>query len=106
MLIKAKGKRITTWQVAEIKELEPIKFPEPVPDTTGESEEEEEETLDNDNEKSEEKVTNSKIKEKEEKEKEEDKSEEKAPFIEEKKAERTEIDINDIDDITGQMTLF
>jgi topoisomerase IV subunit A len=104
--VKAKGKRITTWQVAEIKELEPIKFPEPVPDTTGESEEEEEETLDNDNEKSEEKVTNSKIKEKEEKEKEEDKSEEKAPFIEEKKAERTEIDINDIDDITGQMTLF
>ncbi|MDR1683607.1 MAG: DNA gyrase/topoisomerase IV subunit A [Candidatus Symbiothrix sp.] len=29
---KAKGKRITTFEIAEIKEIEPIRFPEPEPD--------------------------------------------------------------------------
>ena len=29
---KAKGKRISTWNVAKIKELEPTRFPEPVRD--------------------------------------------------------------------------
>ena len=31
---------------------------------------------------------------------------EKKPFVEEKNAERKEIDISKFDDITGQMTLF
>jgi topoisomerase-4 subunit A len=43
--LKAKGKRITTYEVAEIREIEPTRFPEPVendlpqPDTDIESEE-------------------------------------------------------------------
>ena len=31
--VRAKGKRITTWEVAKIKELEPTRFPEPEEDT-------------------------------------------------------------------------
>ena len=38
---KAKGKRLTTFQVASIVELEPTRFPEP-PEETEETEEEEE----------------------------------------------------------------
>ena len=30
---KAKGKRLTTWQVEHIEELEPLRFPEPEEDT-------------------------------------------------------------------------
>ena len=30
---KAKGKRLTTWQVERIEELEPLRFPEPEEDT-------------------------------------------------------------------------
>jgi len=39
---KAKGKRLTTWQIASIEELEPLRLPE-VPDSPENSEEEEEE---------------------------------------------------------------
>ena len=43
---KAKGKRITTWQIGSIEELEPTRFPEPEPD----SEDENTEDADDDNE--------------------------------------------------------
>ena len=36
---KAKGKRLTTYQTASIKELEPTRFPEPPEDTSEEDEE-------------------------------------------------------------------
>jgi len=49
---KAKGKRLTTFETASIKELEPTRFPEPE-DTNDESEEEEPEILDPDDGKSE-----------------------------------------------------
>ena len=40
---KAKGKRLTTWQIASIEELEPLRQPEiPSADEFGSSEEEEE----------------------------------------------------------------
>jgi len=48
---KAKGKRLTTFETASIKELEPTRFPEPE-DTNDESEEEEPEILDPDDGKS------------------------------------------------------
>ena len=38
---KAKGKRLTTWQIASIEELEPLRFPE-APEETEEVEEPEE----------------------------------------------------------------
>ena len=47
---KAKGKRITTWQVEHIKELEPLRKPEPEPseDEGDDNEDTEEENLDPD----------------------------------------------------------
>ena len=51
---KAKGKRLTTWQVESIEELEPTRFPDPV--ETGEDPEEEEENLDPDAGKSQQQV--------------------------------------------------
>lgn len=48
---KAKGKRLTTFETSEIKELEPTRFPEPE-ETNNESEEEEPEILDPDDGKS------------------------------------------------------
>ena len=50
---KAKGKRLTTWQVDSITELEPLRFPEP---SEPEEEEEEEENLDPDAGKSQQQV--------------------------------------------------
>ena len=50
---KAKGKRLTTWQVDSITELEPLRFPEP---PEPEEEEEEEENLDPDAGKSQQQV--------------------------------------------------
>jgi topoisomerase-4 subunit A len=50
---KAKGKRLTTWQVDSITELEPLRFPEP---PESEEEEEEEENLDPDAGKSQQQV--------------------------------------------------
>ena len=51
---KAKGKRLTTWQIASIEELEPTRFPEPPSDE--EPVEEEEENLDPDAGKSQQQV--------------------------------------------------
>ncbi len=52
---KAKGKRLTTYQTASIKELEPTRFPE-IPETPEDPEEEEEEDLDPDAGKSQQQV--------------------------------------------------
>ena len=51
---KAKGKRLTTYQIASIEELEPTRFPEPP--SVEESSEEEEEDLDPDAGKSQQQV--------------------------------------------------
>ena len=51
---KAKGKRLTTWQIASIEELEPLRFPEP--EEEPEETEEEEENLDPDAGKSQQQV--------------------------------------------------
>ena len=51
---KAKGKRLTTWQIASIEELEPLRQPE-IPESS-EGEEEEEENLDPDAGKSQQQV--------------------------------------------------
>ncbi|MCF0159361.1 MAG: DNA gyrase/topoisomerase IV subunit A [Bacteroidaceae bacterium] len=53
---KAKGKRITTWQVAEIKELEPTRFPEKAGDPAEGDSTVEPENLDPDAGKSEEEI--------------------------------------------------
>lgn len=55
---KAKGKRLSTWQVAKVEELEPLRFPEVVEDdtTNGNDGEDEEENLDPDRGKSEQQV--------------------------------------------------
>jgi len=54
---KAKGKRLTTWQIASIEELEPTRFPEKTESETDEQEDEEtEENLDPDAGKSEQQV--------------------------------------------------
>ena len=45
---KAKGKRISTWQIATIKELEPTRFPEPEEQIKEEDTEDEPENLDPD----------------------------------------------------------
>ena len=47
---KAKGKRLTTWQVERIEELEPLRKPEPEPsaDEGDDNEDTEEENLDPD----------------------------------------------------------
>lgn len=39
--MKAKGKRIHTWEIKSIEELEPVRFPEKAPEPEGEGEEEE-----------------------------------------------------------------
>ena len=54
---KAKGKRVTTLDVAGVKELEPTRFPEPVDNTTeNDAEDEEPENLDPDAGKSQQQV--------------------------------------------------
>ena len=53
---KAKGKRLTTWQIASIEELEPLRFPEPPSADEFGSSEEEEENLDPDAGKSQQQV--------------------------------------------------
>lgn len=55
---KAKGKRLSTWQVEKVEELEPLRFPEVVEDDTnnGNDGEDEEENLDPDRGKSEQQV--------------------------------------------------
>ena len=46
---KAKGKRISTWQIESIEELEPVRFPEEPEETENqENSEEQEEDLDPD----------------------------------------------------------
>ncbi len=50
---KAKGKRITTFTIDTINELEPIRFPEPTTDENTEEEESETENIDPDKDKSE-----------------------------------------------------
>ena len=52
---KAKGKRLTTWQIASVEELEPTRIPEPPSDEEFASSEEEED-LDPDAGKSEQQV--------------------------------------------------
>lgn len=53
---KAKGKRISTWQIGTIEELEPVRFPEPEVQDDGEEVEEEPENLDPDAGKSQQQV--------------------------------------------------
>ncbi|MDD7462272.1 MAG: DNA gyrase/topoisomerase IV subunit A [Prevotellaceae bacterium] len=55
---KAKGKRLSTWQVDKVEELEPLRFPEVVEDDTvnGNDGDDEEENLDPDRGKSEQQV--------------------------------------------------
>ena len=53
---KAKGKRISTWQIGSIEELEPVRLPEPPAEEPESSTAEEEENLDPDAGKSEEQV--------------------------------------------------
>jgi topoisomerase-4 subunit A len=53
---KAKGKRLTTWQIASIEELEPLRFPEPPSEEEDSEKEEEEENLDPDSGKSQQQV--------------------------------------------------
>ena len=53
---KAKGKRLSTWQIENIEELEPIRWPEPEEEDTDDNTEEEEENLDPDAGKSEQQV--------------------------------------------------
>ena len=53
---KAKGKRLTTWQIASIEELEPLRFPEPPSAEEFGSSEDEEENLDPDAGKSQQQV--------------------------------------------------
>jgi topoisomerase-4 subunit A len=53
---KAKGKRLTTWQIASVEELEPLRFPEPPSADEFGSSEDEEENLDPDAGKSQQQV--------------------------------------------------
>ena len=53
---KAKGKRISTWQIGTIEELEPVRFPEPEVQDDEDEVEEEPENLDPDAEKSQQQV--------------------------------------------------
>lgn len=53
---KAKGKRLSTWQIENIEELEPLRWPEPEAEDTDDNNEEEEENLDPDAGKSEQQV--------------------------------------------------
>jgi topoisomerase-4 subunit A len=53
---KAKGKRLTTWQIESIEELEPVRFPDPPSAEDSDSPEEEEENLDPDAGKSQQQV--------------------------------------------------
>ena len=53
---KAKGKRITTWQIESIEELEPLRYPEPETDEEPDADGGEEENLDPDAGKSESQV--------------------------------------------------
>ena len=53
---KAKGKRLTTWEVAKVEELEPLRFPEQEQATDDQDEENEPENLDPDKDKSEQQV--------------------------------------------------
>ena len=53
---KAKGKRISTWQIGTIEELEPVRFPEPEVQDDEEEVEEEPENLDPDTGKSQQQV--------------------------------------------------
>jgi topoisomerase-4 subunit A len=53
---KAKGKRLTTFQLEKIEELEPLRFPEPTKSTENADNEEEEENLDPDAGKSQQQV--------------------------------------------------
>lgn len=50
---KAKGKRISTWDIAKIEELQPTRFPEPEPEDDDEKNEEEEEPTEEQNEQTE-----------------------------------------------------
>ena len=53
---KAKGKRLTNWDLAKVEELEPLRFPEPEQDDDTQPEESEPENLDPDKGKSEQQV--------------------------------------------------
>ena len=53
---KAKGKRLTTWEVAKVEELEPLRFPEQEQEPDAQDEENEPENLDPDKDKSEQQV--------------------------------------------------
>ena len=53
----ARGKRLATWEIAKIEELEPLRFPEPTDENSSEDDmDEDEENLDPDADKSEQQV--------------------------------------------------
>jgi topoisomerase-4 subunit A len=52
----ARGKRLATWEVAKVEELEPLRFPDPTDDSSDDKEEDKEENLDPDADKSEQQV--------------------------------------------------
>ena len=52
----ARGKRLATWEVAKIEELEPLRFPDPTDDSSDDNGEDEEENLDPDADKSEQQI--------------------------------------------------
>ncbi len=52
----ARGKRVATWEVAKVEELEPLRFPEPSDDNSGSDMDDEDENLDPDADKSEQQI--------------------------------------------------
>jgi topoisomerase-4 subunit A len=51
-----RGKRVATWEVAKVEELEPLRFPEPSDDNPGSDMDDEDENLDPDADKSEQQI--------------------------------------------------
>jgi len=97
---KAKGKRLTTYEVKTINELEPLRFKEPVENYTSNAQEETEEDLIGGDENGDEQASDSKPEKKSEKT---DRGQQKDA----KKPSEDQTDVRKIiDDVAGQMTLF
>ena len=98
---KARGKRLTTYEVETINELEPLRFKEPVENYTSNAQEETEEDLIGGDENGDEQVPDTQPEKKSEKIGKEQQKDAKKPSEE----EQTNV-CKTIDDVTGQMTLF
>jgi topoisomerase-4 subunit A len=98
---KARGKRLTTYEVETINELEPLRFKEPVENYTSNAQEETEEDLIGGDENGDEQVPDPQPEKKSEKTDKEQQKDTKKPSEEEQTDVR-----KTIDDVTGQMTLF